>query len=829
MGTLATESIVKISIAWTGGTVVYADKTATGEKGTILEFDVVALQGQVGASGSIGSVNVKLDDTDGTLKTIHDGTIIEGTPVTITQVSTGGVSKTRTLLVGKICADVVWSEGERSLSFGVESVYKDQQIGYAPASGDYAWLHPDMVGVVWPLCFGSVLRAPAVHALHPYDLTLAEDADYDSATFEINNGDTLPQHPTSIRIEISEVLFDGTMSGNIFTPTVKNAAKYSNVEIAARVADGDEKNPCVFWLKNNENLLRHFCLVCFDGSNYTVNQVTHQEGKKCFCAKPWDGDILLDATYSILSVARYPKTSWPETMIFTSDGSGSNLLTIAKDGWKLLKDAVVTYRPVSGITDRYICNLVPSYAVYEVFAHRTFFGRKIFCAVPSSYYTVNLSETLGARSVTTITMTQSLSDRYCEGWDNDLYVSLISNTPTVDGGDEDHGANTADIIEWILETYTTITADPTSFASVKVSLADYPSNFTIFDQPNAVEVCKEIAWQARCSLTILNGVAYLTYLPSIGTATPVESFTSELTEFRSLSLGFASTDDLITKIKATWVREYSGEPLGVDGLKPEREYTNSLNTSLGLFEMEKNFFIYNIVANVQASVDFWLRRMANIWRTISCRVFIDVDDLLVFDPVLFDQTGLNFPSGGALGQLTYIGHNTGEPLIEIQAQLAIKAGSMLNSSDYWTVGSGVVEDIRDSLAQYDYEVSSDNACPNYVEAVTLQRKKYYYVFTETPKRIVRNIPFVFKAEIQDADGNLITEIDPAFATLALHNAHPKDNGVPNSIDMIFIGGKWDNAAAPITVNGGDKHSILHIWIESKDSRILSSNKKIGSN
>ena len=821
----ATESIVKVTITWPSpiGAKVYSDKTVTGEKGSLLTFDVVNMQGQTNGVGEISSVNVVLDDSDGTLKTYHDAYVIEGLPCSIVQVFTGGVSKSRTILSGKICADIVWSEGERTLSFGVESTVKDIDVGYAPEDGDYAWLHPDAIGQAWPLCFGSVLRVPAVHALKPYELSLAENVTYGLTSWDVNNGSNVPQSPTVIRLDCGEVIFTGSMVGDTFTPLTKNDPKYTAVPIAARIAsDEDFANPNVFWVDETHasyNLMRHYCLFSLGGGRYTVILVNHQEGNKCWSAFAVEDNYTLDTGDTLIEVARYPRTGWPVEFRYNYDNDGDAYSTVGQDTWTLLKDAEVYYRPSATITDRYICNLIPSSSVVEVKAYRTFFGKKILCEVPSSYYTLNLSETLGTKSVTSITMEQPLSSIFCEGWEDDLYVSLVSTV----------GNNTADIISWLLTTYGTGISIGSSFATTHISLDNYPSNFALFDVRNLLDLCKDIAWQARCALSIINGTAELYYLPSGLSATPVETITNLLTEFKSISLGFTTTENLITKITARWLREYSGFKVGVDGKNPERKYIKELNISTyGLQKMEKDFFIYNIGANVEASVDFWMNRMANVWRTISCNCFIDIDDVKVYDIVLFNNSGMGYPSGGARGVLTHIGHNTGEPIVELSAELSIKAGSMSHSADYWSVGAGDDEDVLDSLATEDYEVASDGTCPDFVVIYQDNQPVYHFVFVEVPKQIPRGHNFNVKIEIQDDDGNLVTSLGSVIASLEIHSADRWD--VPNhaKLSILVAGGKWDNGANPLQITGGDKHSISHLWIKSLDRRVKSSKNLIGS-
>lgn len=75
---------------------------------------------------------------------------------------------------GRIKGDITWSEGDRTLSFDIETYIKDNVVGYAPKEDDFDDLWPDAIGVPWPLLFGNPIKVPCPQAIGKVKGTLDE-------------------------------------------------------------------------------------------------------------------------------------------------------------------------------------------------------------------------------------------------------------------------------------------------------------------------------------------------------------------------------------------------------------------------------------------------------------------------------------------------------------------------------------------------------------------------------------------------------------------------------------------------------------------------------
>ena len=146
----------------------------------------------------------------------------------------------------------------------------------------------------------------------------------------------------------------------------------------------------------------------------------------------------------------------------------------------------------------YVASITPG-TVLSVKAYRTIDGVRQLTVVPSSYYTI-ATKTYGSITATVVQLPQPLSlyadtvsSEYLpvsEGWSDELYITFQSSV----------GPNTVDILEYIIENYTDLTYDTTSFNTVRRRAPPFPSNFPILSRKNVIAVLKEIAFQARCCI-----------------------------------------------------------------------------------------------------------------------------------------------------------------------------------------------------------------------------------------------------------------------------------------------------------------------------------------
>lgn len=162
-----TEPIIVVSIHWERGSskfLSYADKDWLTIPGKILE--VSGLEGGISTkSGNGGSVNITLDDTDGSIKEIIDTNDIHKVKVEIFQCYQTLTWADRILLFGgELSSPIEWSEGERNVRFTVVTRIEDNQVGFSPEEAQFPFLTQDAIGKPWPLAFGNVVNLPATKA-----------------------------------------------------------------------------------------------------------------------------------------------------------------------------------------------------------------------------------------------------------------------------------------------------------------------------------------------------------------------------------------------------------------------------------------------------------------------------------------------------------------------------------------------------------------------------------------------------------------------------------------------------------------------------------------
>ena len=158
-----TEPIIILEVWWNDTTSIkYCDKVLPGIQGAILNLSDYNESIKLGATGNTGSLSVTLDDTDNFIKTLMDQFDINKSRCVIYQYFDGmDLSEAFVLYAGIIVSPIVWSEGQRTVSFNIITAYSSTEVGFSPEEGQFPGLQDDLVGKVWPLCFGSPVHVPA--------------------------------------------------------------------------------------------------------------------------------------------------------------------------------------------------------------------------------------------------------------------------------------------------------------------------------------------------------------------------------------------------------------------------------------------------------------------------------------------------------------------------------------------------------------------------------------------------------------------------------------------------------------------------------------------
>jgi hypothetical protein len=268
----------------------------------------------------------------------------------------------------------------------------------------------------------------------------------------------------------------------------------------------------------------------------------------------------------------------------------------------------------------YIASLLPG-TVDGVAAFRVApNGNRYLTEVPESYYEVFETDYQGYQ-VVEIGLNKALN-LYNDQWEDQLYISFTSSV----------GPNPCDIIEWLINKYTDLTIDATSFASVHTALTNYPNNFYLTTRPDVYDLIRDIAYQSRCSVYVRNDVMFIKYL-SVEPTTVRTLDESDILS-RSFVEELSETEDVYTTHNIEWRKAGAA----VSSLS-EVDHKLILKYNVdkyGTVEEDWDYYTYNIYSLVLKSATFWLIRKANSWKKVKFQTSIKHMDLDIGDCVTLD-------------------------------------------------------------------------------------------------------------------------------------------------------------------------------------------------
>jgi len=799
---LGTEPVIIIKVQWDSSTAYYADKDISFggivANGRILEFSPVSSTGKQDSAGEVSSASVTLDDTDGSLKHIVNTEIIEGTTVTVYHHYVGlAESDLVVLLHGKAVGDIDWNEGERILTFGIESYIDDAEVGYTGEQCSPAGVNVDAQSQMWPICFGTCLKVPAVGFIkspygHSTEGIYGGWPYLDSVPFEVENGDMFPQE-TELIITVGTTIFRGSFSGTTFNRTESNLVWWYDMPISARPdadVDGDTDKRDIVYIPAGYDLTDKWCYH----PDLGFNLCDVQQGNKAYFRNNWPS--LLDDSHTFAEVRGCGYKDWYE-------GTSSWL-----NYWYVYPSKLVGIHNQS-TSDLYIVNQYPSNQILEVYGWRSYGDDKIFVPIPTSYYTKHLSYDICGEQVTAIEFPTPLESRTAESWDGDVYVSLRSSLPS----------NVSDIIKWILETYTSFGIDTASFSEVQALTNAYPCGFALFDKRNVIDLIEDIAWQARCAVYIHDGQVSIKYLSYDMPTTYYLGEDDVL--FKTLNLSFTSTDDLITRLEGDWQLDYSGRA----EYQKKMTYSNNVD-EFGLKPDTREFYIYNIEELVKMSLYFWGYRYSNSWRIIEAVTFLKSLGFEVYDAVT--SVLQIFSTNNIKGMLEELSHDTSEIEIAIKMLMASKSGDHsggqpIEDQNFWLgdpaypVESRTIT-IPGTNHEVDYEppviVDTENNDSGDSEDNTTNYKFQFHA-PEIDQEIERNTDFEITINLYYDDGRrayLTTD-----AILSIHNVDSADTLSLGDLEneITLVNGSYSISTAQITGGSGVDYSFLSVVDKSE--------------
>jgi len=499
------------------------------------------------------------------------------------------------------------------------------------------------------------------------------------STLLVEGGEDFPQS-TPVNIIINGLRLAGSFSGQTFTVSNSRLPTEVNVQLAAREND----NPNEFWIEDSTLQLKNkYCLI---GGRWIIF-VQNQDGNRCYFApivyektgevtngidvrEIYDPKLL---TGFIQQTVVLMPEAWLGLVRSQSDNPdwANGLSNIANTDYSIEIGDIVYLD--GEYKDLYIANLIPSTAVHEVAAFRVINGVRTLVPVPSRYYEVDLSESIAGQSATTIRFVRPLGQYNGEEWEEDIFVTLTSTV----------GPNTADIISYLLTTYSALTPDATTFAAVSAAIDEYPSHFPLLERVDTMATIERIAWQARCAAYIKGSTVYLKYLSAEEAALDTLTEADILRE--SFALEFTPTEDLVTKFTALWTKDHS---------EPEKlKFTIRNNTArYGDIEQEYDFFIYNVQALVEKSITFWSIRYSNTWKIVTFRTALTKLDFESLDTIALTLVDELIGTGTIKGVVESATFNSEADEIIFKVMTEVRIGELLPFTFFWpsTVTPGLI-------------------------------------------------------------------------------------------------------------------------------------------
>lgn len=753
-----TEPAIVIGIAWNLGTSWYSSREAYGYTSNVMQVGSVRSQKRVDSMSTTSSVNVTFSDTDGSMSRIMNGRNMEKAPAVVYLAFGGGSTNDFVELIrGVTVGPAQWDEGARTMSFDIESIVTSDELGYSATREDFDDLAEGAYGVPWPMIFGSCAHVPALKVREhtkgflKFPIQLYKRPSYrlinDKKNIRLNpnpdvfcyvaepptknkfwveGGDKFPQGK-EISLSILDTIFKGSFAGDLFTVTESNAPRFVKVKFGAR-SGADAQNYSVAWIADDKiSLVNHHIYFKVNSAYVWYAYVVKQEGKKIWFKNPVVSPVtnklvLINSAHQIQGAYVTPVNGMTSETIFAIQrqitklefrtdvpdkdkfGKLKSFFDKAEQSasawWQASSDEEVHLWDQED-PDIYIASLIELSEIIAVFGKRkikTDDGKTkdIFEQVPTQYYEVQLKANykINANSPSGLLFYKALESYVDQGWTGELYVT---GTSTV-------GPNSARIIKWILQNYTTLKPDP-SFNSVITKVSALEAHFALFDKRDALKVAQEIAFQSRCGLIMDSeriGIRFLAEQP-VGSLIVTE----ENTEFDSLTRTSTPTSDVATKLIATWTETYrekhrlgevhqkhvtSAERV-LNSLVPsnrrsksETRYTYRLENvkQYGLQIREEACYIYPVEENVQIFLNFWGHRLANSWQLVNLKLPLDAVLLQVWDGVTFNYTdGSLLATVLILGQVESVDVNPSDWSVSLGVWLPRKAGSIFVDSKAW--------------------------------------------------------------------------------------------------------------------------------------------------
>ena len=726
---LGTEPVTIVEIDWLedGAPALYADRTVGSIPGKIHDLGDLDNVINVSDSDSSQELDITLDDTDGTIKAILDANDIHKRSIRVYQWFEGLDLDDRFMLfAGKISSPITWNERDRSIGFTILSQLEDKEIGFSAEEGDFRWIPKDLIGKAWPMIFGTVQDVPALQfnqavsgtTLCPIGSVIGEEyhnavplggADpswglnmgmqsiqtsmlwcalnaFQRAAFKWPykmNEYTAKANQCLDQINVINSQISQAQSQKAAQESCATAQRQLTIDNAkdggcnpVRILGGEDfpQNKTISVQISGSILIGYF-----SGDNFHYSSIVNEdkeakaEGKynaslDHLCDVPGQGqsfDFSMDVPCGLGNqfFGDNCRCRFHGYLISTiSHQSRPNINSVAEHLW-IDSGSRVTIYSAENIT--YVASIIPG-TVLAVKAYKTFEGgERRLVNVPSDLWWAETKD-YGPITATQIVTVKPLSSYEDQGWSDDIYVTYQS----------DVGPHTCDILEYLIDNYTDLEYDTTSFTAIRSKLDPFPMNFPILDRKNTLEVLQEIAFQARCALWLSNGKFYIKYLPEEPTSDETITVT-DLDAEAGVALEMTSTEDLVTKMIVEWRISWAEDDPNKIIL---RHNVGKYGTQQEMFDI----YCYNQPDIVLKVATFWLIRKSNTWKKVRFKTYLTKLNLETFDTVTLDFGSQDYVSTGSVKAIVEEAvYNSNDRTIDFVCLTPVRSGEMTEYQFFW--------------------------------------------------------------------------------------------------------------------------------------------------
>lgn len=664
------EPVNYISINWGGnqGTgTVYYDRKVDEKPGRIIEMSAFTDSQRSDSSGSSGSVSVTLSDLDGDLKGILDGNDIHKKPAYVYQ----GFLKDGELLTGflvhagQISTPIEWSEGNRTLKFDIVTKLEDNQVGYSAEMGNSDQVAQELIGVPWPMVFGTVTHSPCLQLQNIPTAFTAEPFQLIDTTLKL----TITNLQNDLQNAISGTL--GAAAQHLANPN-DGADAFSKANAA--IQDDPEYQQMVQLQADIQTQIDQLKEVQSFQSQYVRGSVPLVPTVNV--TQPFNGTVRVGNNLFHATIKNTSGTLDCRPVPQPGQFAGEWLKTGPQFYNAGTQVVIADDYPI-----QHVASITPG-TVTKVWASRNFNGITQMAVVPPDYYTIS-SLPAGFLSATVVTLKRPLSttsfldNLYTQNWENNFGQYLPPHIVNqVDWDDKIYvtfessvGPNAVDIMEWLISNYTTNSIDTDSFDACRGKVGQYPMSFTLQDQPNVLSLLTEIAYQARCVIFLRNDKFYLIHLPTKPPA--VDSITEDDVIDKSLVVTCTPTESLVTKYIATYRPDYT--PF-YD--KPVEVILRYNIDKYGTHEESHDFYCYDNFYATEKMATFWMARKSNTFKILKCKLLITKLNLEVFDGVTLAFDKPYIAAEPVVGIITSCSYNSDDKTIDVEIWTPVRLGAM---------------------------------------------------------------------------------------------------------------------------------------------------------